>query len=86
MAAVIKLHDMESAAVHVKMDIPLFKVRGESLPDLNIGISFLDSLPCGKTYTLAVFLGRNEKQVEFAFFTAYFHDRAADFSAIKYYA
>ena len=51
MVAIIKLHDMESKAIDVKVDVPRFKVRCYRLPDFHLRMKFLDFTPCGIRYT-----------------------------------
>lgn len=41
-----KLHDLEVGFVEVKVDVPLFKIRGEGFPHLGFGVQCLYRLPC----------------------------------------
>ena len=63
MVTVEKLDDMESAAVDIKVDIALFKIRRDGLPNLHLRIHPLDLAPCCVPDTLAVDMGRNKEQV-----------------------
>ena len=49
-----KLHNLEAAFVEVKVDIPLFKIRGESFPHLGFGMQCLHCLPCAVSDAPAV--------------------------------
>ena len=64
MMAVIKLHDMEAAAVHIEMDIPLLKIRCDSLPDGDLRVELLYSAPCRIPDALAVNTGRNKEDLQ----------------------
>ena len=58
MMAVEEFHDVEPAAVHVKMDIPLFEIGRDCFPDLYFRMQALARLPCGIADTLAVDMRR----------------------------
>lgn len=70
MVTVEELDDMKAAAVDVKVDIALFKVRSDSLPYLHLRVHSLDLTPCGITDTLAVNTRRNKEQLQIALISA----------------
>ena len=47
MMAVEKLHDVEAAAIHVEVDIPLLEIRRDGLPDLDFRVQAFHRTPCG---------------------------------------
>ena len=49
-----KLHDVEPAAVHVEMDVPLFEIRRASFPNDDFWMQLLDKAPGSVTYTFAM--------------------------------
>ena len=52
--AVIELNYMKSAAVHIKVYIPLFKIRSDGLPDLHLRVELFHFSPLGISDTFAV--------------------------------
>lgn len=74
MVAVVELHDMKAAAIHVEVNVPLLEVRSDSLPDLYLRVQPLYSAPCGIADSLAVYLGRYKQQVEIAVFSVNFDE------------
>ena len=43
--AVEELHEMESAAIHIEMTVPFFKIWSAGLPDLYPGMKLLSDAP-----------------------------------------
>ncbi len=84
MMAVIELHDVESTAVHIEVDVSLFKIRRDSFPDGNLGMKLFYCAPCRITDTLAVHFGRNEQQVEVPALAVHPDDHAADRLTVLY--
>ena len=64
MMTVEKLDDVKAAAVDVKMDIALLKIRCDGFPYLDLRKHPLNFAPCGVADTLAVNARRNEKQLQ----------------------
>ena len=64
MVTVIKFHNMKTAAIDIEMDIPLFKIRSDCLPDLHIRVHLFDLAPCGIADSLAVYIGRNKEYLK----------------------
>ena len=60
-----ELHNMETAFVHIEMDIPLFKIGSVGFPDLRFRVQSLDGLPCDKAHTLAVAVYIDKKKLKF---------------------
>ena len=60
------LHNMESAAVDVEMDIPCFKVGRERFPDRYLRMQCLYRAPCGIAYSFAVDFRLYEQQFKVA--------------------
>jgi hypothetical protein len=52
--AVIKLHDVKAAAVYIEMDITLFKIGRNSLPDRDLRMHSFDLAPRCVSYAFAV--------------------------------
>ncbi len=47
MMIVEELHDMESAAVHIEVDIPFLKIRRNSFPDSYFRVQLFHCAPRG---------------------------------------
>lgn len=56
MVTVEELHDMESAAVDVEMDIPFFKIGSDGFPYLHLRVELLDRAPRGVSPCLSLIL------------------------------
>lgn len=54
MMLVEKLYGVKSAAINVKVDVPLFKIRCVGLPDFRVRMPFLDGLPDSLADALAL--------------------------------
>ena len=59
-----EFHDLKTALVDVKVDIPLLEIGRAGFPHDRIGIKPLDFAPCGITDALAVNVGRNEQDLK----------------------
>lgn len=77
MKAVEKLNDMEPAAVHVKVDVPFFKIRCDRLPHPHFRMQPLHRAPSRIVDALAVRLGRDEQQVQIAMLSIHLYDNAS---------
>ena len=62
--AVIRLRDMETAAVHIEMNILPFKIRRNSFPHRHLRMQLFNSAPGGITDTSAVNAGRNKEDLQ----------------------
>ena len=62
--AVIRLRDMETAAVHIEMNILPFKIRRNSFPHRHLRMQLFNSAPGGITDTSAVNEGRNKEDLQ----------------------
>ena len=54
MMAVIEFHDMESAAIDVKVNVPLFEVRRNGFPNLDLRMKFFYRAPGSVSDAFAV--------------------------------
>ena len=54
MAAVEEFYNVEAAAVHIEVDVPLFKIRRNRLPDGNLRMQPFHRAPCGILPLMAV--------------------------------
>ena len=77
MMAVIELHDMKAAAVHIEMDIPLLKIRRDGLPDGDLRVELLYSAPCRIPDALAVNTGRDKEDLQIPPISIHLYDHAA---------
>ena len=64
MIPVPELHDMESAAVDIEMDVALLEVGSDGFPDADLGMQCLDGTPRCLSDATAMDFGRNEEQLE----------------------
>ena len=71
MMAIKELHDMETTTVHIEMDVPLFKVWRDGLPDSNLWMQLFHRTPSGIPYTLTVYIGRNKEYLKISPLTFY---------------
>lgn len=80
-----ELHDVEPAAVHIKMDVALFEIRRTGFPNLDFRVHGFHGLPRCLTDAFAMNFGRDEQQFQFAFgfFSVNFKYHAAHFFTIK---
>ena len=78
MVAVEEFNDMKAAAVDIKVDIALFKIRRDGLPNLYLRIHLLDLAPCGIADTLAVDMRRYKEQIEITFIAVDAYNCPAD--------
>ena len=84
MVSVEELDDMKSAAVDVEVDITLFKIRRDGLPDLHLRIHSLNLTPRGIADTFAVDMRRYKKQIQISLVTVNTDNSSAcDFSVIE---
>ena len=60
--AVEILHDVETAAVDVEVDVALLEIGGRSLPHRHLGVQLLDEAPGGIANALAVYFGVDKQQ------------------------
>ena len=65
MMRIIKLHDVEAAFIHAKMDVALLEVWGMCFPDLRVRIFFLDHPPDGLPDPPAVTIRIDVEQIQF---------------------
>lgn len=49
-----EFHNVKTAFVHIKMNIPLFKIGRVGFPNFCFRVQCLNGLPCSKTNTLAM--------------------------------
>lgn len=66
MVAVVKLHNMETAAVHIEVNVPLLKIRRDGLPDLHLRMQLFHLAPCRIPDSLAMNIRRNEENLQIA--------------------
>lgn len=64
MMTVEKFHNMEPAPIHIKVNVPLLKIRRDGLPDFNLRMQFLDLLPGGISDSAAVNRWRYEQDLQ----------------------
>ena len=63
---VIEFDYMKAAAVDIEMDVANFKIRRDGLPNLDFGVELFYFTPRSISDALAVYLRRNEKQLQIA--------------------
>ena len=63
MMAVIKLHDVETAAVYVEVYVAFFKIRCNGFPKRNLGIKFFNFAPGSVADSFTVGFWRYKEQV-----------------------
>ena len=61
-----KLHDVEAAAVHIEMDVPLLEIRRACLPYLDLWEHLLHLAPGRLADSLAVYFGIYEEYLQVA--------------------
>ena len=61
-----KFDDMEPAAVHIEMDIPLFKIRRICLPYCHLRTVRLHGAPCRIPNPLAMAIWGNKEELKIA--------------------
>ena len=66
MMAVEILHDVETAAVDIEVDVALIEIGCVGFPDRHFGVQLFDKAPGGITDALAVNLGVDKQQLQFA--------------------
>lgn len=66
MVAVKKFYNAKSAAVNVKMNVALFKIRRDRFPDFNLGMKLFDLTPSCIADAFAVDFRRYKKQIKIA--------------------
>ena len=59
-----ELDNMEAAAVHIEVNIALFEVRGDGLPDADLRMHCFHSLPRGLADTFAVTVREDEQKLQ----------------------
>ena len=84
--AVIEFHNMKAAAVHIKMNIPLFKIRSDRLPDLHLQMQLFHLAPSRIADTLAVHMGRNKKNLKISHFSFDLKYHTANILTVTNYA
>ena len=84
MVAVIKLYDMETAAINVEVNIALFKIWSDGFPDLHFWMQLLDCAPSCIADSFAMCLGGYKQQVEIATFTINLYDYTSNRLAVLY--
>ena len=78
MMGVKELHDMEPAAVHIKVDVTLFEIGRYGFPHLDLRIHFFYRTPCGIADSLAVSIGGDKQNLQLAMTAVNFYDKAAN--------
>lgn len=83
MVAVEELYDMESAAVHIEVDVTLLEVRRYRLPYFDLRVQPLHLAPCLIADTSAMCRGQYEQQLELAMLAVCLYYNATDLLAIS---
>ena len=60
---IIELHNMKPAAIHIEMNIALFKIRRDRFPDLDLRMHLLYLAPRRIADTPAVNMRRNKQRL-----------------------
>ena len=79
-----KFDDMEPAAVHIEMDIPLFKIRRICLPYCHLRIVRLHGAPCRIPNPLAMDIWSNKEEFKIAPCAIHPYYKAACFPAVMH--
>ena len=82
MVTIVEFHDMESATIHVEVDVPLLKIWRDGFPDSHLRVHLFDSPPCGVADTLAVNFWRYEQEIKITTFSIHLYDHTADRLAV----
>lgn len=82
MVAIEKLDNMKAAAVHIEVNVSLFKIRRDCLPDGNLRMQLFHRAPCRITYTLAVDVRGDKQQIQIAALTVHLYNNATDRLAV----
>lgn len=64
-----RLNDMKPTTIHIKMDIPFFKIRCYCLPYSHLRMHFFHFTPCCITNPLTINIRKNKQQVKLTTFT-----------------
>ena len=64
MMRIVEFDDLESAHVHVEVNVPPVEIRSSYFPNLRGRMSLLDFEPGTVSNTVAMHMGRNEKKGE----------------------
>ena len=67
MMAVVKIHDVEAAPIHIEMDVPFLKIRRDGFPNLYLRVQPFDCTPGRISDAFAMFLRLNEKNLKLPF-------------------
>ena len=80
-----ELHDVEPAAVHIKMDVPLLEIRRAGFPNDDFRMQLLDETPGSVTYAFAMDFWVDEEQLQFSTKKSLVdrNNRTADFFSIQ---
>ena len=84
MIFVEKLHNVEAAAIDIKMNVALLKIRSDRFPHLHFRVQFFNSTPSSISDTFAMDSRRNKKKIKVTFFADNFDHYAADFLTVQY--
>lgn len=78
-----ELHNVESATIHIEVNVPSFKIRSAGFPDLHLGIHFFHFAPCCVSDAPAVSFGLNEEQVQLPMLAIDTQNQAACFFTVS---
>ena len=80
-----ELHDVEPAAVHIKMDVALLEIRRAGFPNDDFRMQLLDETPGSVTYAFAMDFWVDEEQLQFSTKKSLVdrNNRTADFFSVK---
>ena len=80
-----ELHDVEPAAVHIKMDVALFEIRSAGFPNDDFRMQLLDEAPGRVTYAFAMDFWVDEEQLQLTAKKSHVdrNNRTADFFSVK---
>ena len=73
---------MEPAAIHIEMNITLFKIGRAGLPDFHFRVQRFDCLPCRVTNPLAVNTGCHKETLQIPPGSFHLDDYTADLFAV----
>ena len=83
MMAVEILHDVETASVDIEMDVALLEIGCVGFPNRHFRVQLFDQTPGGIADALAVNLGVDKQQFQFAALAIYTDDSTSNFLPIE---
>ena len=75
MMAVVELHYVKAAAIHIEVNISLLKIWRDSFTDVHFRMQLFHFTPCRKADTLTMHSGRHEQQLKITTFTVHLYYR-----------